>query len=120
MLSLAGISYHNVACSALNLGPGHDHYKRAYGLNTVTIGEGAATASTIGGRMAMSMESVWSLAGVLAMACASGASAAEKSIWGPTPNYPAGNHGVSNLPSKARPLIADWMADHLSGAEGAG
>jgi pimeloyl-ACP methyl ester carboxylesterase len=27
--------------------------------------------------------------------------------------FPEGNHGVSNLPSKARPLIADWMADHL-------
>ena len=29
-------------------------------------------------------------------------------------NFPDGNHGVSNLPSKARPMIADWMADHLS------
>ena len=29
-------------------------------------------------------------------------------------NFPNGNHGVSNLPSKARPMIADWMADHLS------
>jgi CelD/BcsL family acetyltransferase involved in cellulose biosynthesis len=46
-----------------DLGPGHDHYKRAYGLNTVTIGEGAATAASIGGRVAHSMESVWSLAG---------------------------------------------------------
>lgn len=27
--------------------------------------------------------------------------------------FPEGNHGVSNLPSKARPMIADWMADHL-------
>ena len=27
--------------------------------------------------------------------------------------FPDGNHGVSNLPSKARPLIADWMADRL-------
>jgi hypothetical protein len=31
------------------------------------------------------------LAGALGLACASGASAAEKSIWGPTPNYPTGN-----------------------------
>jgi len=46
-----------------DLGPGHDHYKRAYGLNTVTIGEGAVTASSIGGRVASSMESVWNLAG---------------------------------------------------------
>jgi CelD/BcsL family acetyltransferase involved in cellulose biosynthesis len=46
-----------------DLGPGHDHYKRAYGLNTVTIGEGAVTASSIGGRIAHSMESVWTLAG---------------------------------------------------------
>jgi pimeloyl-ACP methyl ester carboxylesterase len=29
-------------------------------------------------------------------------------------NFPAGNHGVSNLPSRARPMIADWMADELS------
>jgi pimeloyl-ACP methyl ester carboxylesterase len=27
--------------------------------------------------------------------------------------FPEGNHGVSNLPSRARPMIADWMADHL-------
>ena len=36
-----------------------------------------------------------------------------------TPNgkfvlFPYGNHGVSNLPSKARPMISDWMADQLS------
>jgi 2,6-dihydroxypseudooxynicotine hydrolase len=30
-------------------------------------------------------------------------------------NFPTGNHGVSNLPSKARPLIADWLADQLTG-----
>jgi pimeloyl-ACP methyl ester carboxylesterase len=29
--------------------------------------------------------------------------------------FPEGNHGVSNLPSRARPVIADWMADHLDG-----
>jgi pimeloyl-ACP methyl ester carboxylesterase len=28
--------------------------------------------------------------------------------------FPEGNHGVSNLPSRARPMIADWMADHLT------
>jgi pimeloyl-ACP methyl ester carboxylesterase len=27
--------------------------------------------------------------------------------------FPDGNHGVSNLSSKARPMIADWMADRL-------
>jgi 2,6-dihydroxypseudooxynicotine hydrolase len=37
-----------------------------------------------------------------------------------TPNgtfvcFPDGNHGVSNLPSRARPMIADWMADRLLG-----
>jgi CelD/BcsL family acetyltransferase involved in cellulose biosynthesis len=46
-----------------DLGPGHDHYKRSYGLSTVTIGEGAATASSFGGHMALSVESVWNLAG---------------------------------------------------------
>jgi len=30
-------------------------------------------------------------------------------------NFPDGNHGVSNKPSKARPMIADWMADQLRG-----
>ena len=35
------------------------------------------------------------LAGALGLACASGASAAEKSIWGPTPNYPTGNQNCS-------------------------
>jgi pimeloyl-ACP methyl ester carboxylesterase len=28
--------------------------------------------------------------------------------------FPEGNHGVSNLPSRARPVIADWMGDHLT------
>lgn len=46
-----------------DLGPGHDHYKRSYALSSITIGEGAATASSIGGRVASSMESVWSMAG---------------------------------------------------------
>ena len=46
-----------------DLGPGHDHYKRAYGLHTVTIGEGAATATSFAGQMALSVENVWNLAG---------------------------------------------------------
>jgi dienelactone hydrolase len=33
--------------------------------------------------------------------------------------FPDGNHGVSNLPSKARPMIADWMADHLAAGKDA-
>ncbi len=28
--------------------------------------------------------------------------------------FPDGNHGVSNLPSKARPMIADWLTDQLN------
>jgi pimeloyl-ACP methyl ester carboxylesterase len=28
-------------------------------------------------------------------------------------NYPEGNHGVSNMPYRARPVLADWMADQL-------
>jgi pimeloyl-ACP methyl ester carboxylesterase len=31
--------------------------------------------------------------------------------------FPDGNHAVSNLPSRARPMIADWMADHLAAPE---
>ncbi|MBO9544356.1 GNAT family N-acetyltransferase [Caulobacter sp.] len=49
--------------SRYDLGPGHDHYKRSYALKSVVIGEGAATASSIGGRVASSMESVWNMAG---------------------------------------------------------
>lgn len=29
-------------------------------------------------------------------------------------NYPEGNHGVSNMPYRARPVVADWMADQLT------
>ena len=46
-----------------DLGPGHDHYKRAYGLRTFKIGEGAATAASVAGCVAHSVESVWNLAG---------------------------------------------------------
>ena len=35
-------------------------------------------------------------------------------------NFAEGNHGVSNLPSRARPMIADWMADQLDGPEATG
>jgi 2,6-dihydroxypseudooxynicotine hydrolase len=34
--------------------------------------------------------------------------------------FPEGNHGVSNLPSKARPMIADWMADQLGARPSSG
>jgi pimeloyl-ACP methyl ester carboxylesterase len=40
---------------------------------------------------------------------------AEETPKGTFVNFPEGNHGVSNLPSRARPMIADWMADQLSG-----
>ena len=29
--------------------------------------------------------------------------------------YPEGNHGVSNMPYRARPAVADWVADRLTG-----
>lgn len=29
-------------------------------------------------------------------------------------NYADGNHGVSNMPYRARPMIADWMSDRLT------
>ncbi len=38
---------------------------------------------------------------------------AEETPDGTFVNYPAGNHGVSNMPYRARPMIADWMADQL-------
>jgi CelD/BcsL family acetyltransferase involved in cellulose biosynthesis len=46
-----------------DLGPGHDHYKGAYALSQVQIGDGTATASTMAGRMAHSLDGVMALAG---------------------------------------------------------
>ena len=46
-----------------DLGPGHDHYKSAYALSQIQIGEGTATATTMAGRMASSMDGAWNLAG---------------------------------------------------------
>jgi pimeloyl-ACP methyl ester carboxylesterase len=38
---------------------------------------------------------------------------ADESPKGTFVNFPQGNHGVSNLPSRARPMIADWMGEQL-------
>lgn len=46
-----------------DLGPGHDHYKGAYALSQIEIGDGAATASTMAGRVASSLDGVMVLAG---------------------------------------------------------
>jgi CelD/BcsL family acetyltransferase involved in cellulose biosynthesis len=46
-----------------DLGPGHDHYKGAYALSQVEIGEGTATAATVAGRVASSLDGVMALAG---------------------------------------------------------
>ena len=46
-----------------DLGPGHDHYKGAYALSQIQIGDGTATASTMAGRMAHSLDGVMIRAG---------------------------------------------------------
>jgi CelD/BcsL family acetyltransferase involved in cellulose biosynthesis len=46
-----------------DLGPGHDHYKGAYALSQIQIGDGVATASGMAGRVASSLDGVWTLAG---------------------------------------------------------
>jgi CelD/BcsL family acetyltransferase involved in cellulose biosynthesis len=46
-----------------DLGPGHDHYKGAYALSQIQIGDGTATASTMAGRVASSLDGAWNLAG---------------------------------------------------------
>ncbi|MBI1683703.1 GNAT family N-acetyltransferase [Caulobacter hibisci] len=46
-----------------DLGPGSDHYKHSYGLTQTLIADGAATASSMAGRVAHSVEGVWALAG---------------------------------------------------------
>lgn len=40
---------------------------------------------------------------------------AEETPHGTFVSYPEGNHGVSNMPYRARPVVADWMADRLAG-----
>ncbi len=42
---------------------------------------------------------------------------AEETPRGTFVNYPEGNHGVSNMPYRARPVVADWMADRLAEVE---
>jgi CelD/BcsL family acetyltransferase involved in cellulose biosynthesis len=46
-----------------DLGPGHDHYKGAYALSQVQIGDGTATAATMAGRVASSLDGMMALAG---------------------------------------------------------
>ena len=46
-----------------DLGPGHDHYKGAYALSQIQIGDGVATASSMAGRFASSVDGAWTLAG---------------------------------------------------------
>ena len=46
-----------------DLGPGHDHYKAAYALDQIQIGDGVATASSMAGRVASSLDGAWTLAG---------------------------------------------------------
>jgi CelD/BcsL family acetyltransferase involved in cellulose biosynthesis len=46
-----------------DLGPGHDHYKGAYALSQIQIGDGTSTAATMAGRVASSLDGAWNLAG---------------------------------------------------------
>lgn len=46
-----------------DLGPGSDHYKHSYGLKQTLIADGAATAASMAGRVAGSVEGAWALAG---------------------------------------------------------
>jgi CelD/BcsL family acetyltransferase involved in cellulose biosynthesis len=56
--AMPGLSLHRY-----DLGPGHDHYKGAYALSQIQIGEGTATAATMAGRVASSLDGVMALAG---------------------------------------------------------
>ncbi|MFT4251532.1 MAG: GNAT family N-acetyltransferase [Caulobacter sp.] len=53
----------SLGLSRYDLGPGSDHYKYAYGLSRTLLADGAATAASMAGRMAHSVEGVWALAG---------------------------------------------------------
>ena len=46
-----------------DLGPGHDHYKRAYALTQTSALDGAVTARGMAGLVASSVEGAWTLAG---------------------------------------------------------
>ena len=49
--------------SSYDLGPSHDHYKRAYALSQTTALDGVATAAGVAGLVASSVEGAWTLAG---------------------------------------------------------
>jgi CelD/BcsL family acetyltransferase involved in cellulose biosynthesis len=46
-----------------DLGPGHDHYKRAYAFTQTPVQSGSMMAASVAGLMASSVEGVWNLAG---------------------------------------------------------
>jgi len=49
--------------TSYDLGPGHDHYKRPYALDTRVVSEGAAVSAGSRGLMAQASEQAWALAG---------------------------------------------------------
>jgi CelD/BcsL family acetyltransferase involved in cellulose biosynthesis len=53
----------DLGLTTYDLGPGHDHYKRAYGRTRLKIGEGLAAAASSAGASARRRELAWSLAG---------------------------------------------------------
>lgn len=46
-----------------DLGPGHDHYKRPFALDSRDLGEGFATAESAGGRAVQASDGAWALVG---------------------------------------------------------
>ncbi len=46
-----------------DLGPGHDHYKRAYAQTVIQIASGMAAAPTAAGRTAQGVDQMWAMAG---------------------------------------------------------
>jgi len=53
----------DLGLTTYDLGPGHDHYKRPYALDTRVVMEGVATGGGSRGLMAQASEQAWALAG---------------------------------------------------------
>ena len=53
----------DLGLTTYDLGPGHDHYKRAFARTQVMIGGGLATARNTAGLAAHGLDQVWALAG---------------------------------------------------------
>lgn len=62
-LSRAILAMPELGLTTYDLGPGHEHYKKPYALNSHPVFEGLAVAASLGGRAALASDRAWALVG---------------------------------------------------------